>query len=137
MQSIWKLLNDFSTSPPSAFIFCGPFIEKQLAYGYSEASAIAFRDLAKHLAEFAVYFTSTRFILVPSTDDLLPMPVFPRSFPSLIYSPQYPVSFRPPLPPSIQEIFKDFTNVHCVSNPCRLTFKGQRIVICRDDIVEK
>uniref|UniRef100_A0A915EAG5 FHA domain-containing protein n=1 Tax=Ditylenchus dipsaci TaxID=166011 RepID=A0A915EAG5_9BILA len=28
-------------------------------------------------------------------------------------------------------------NVHFASNPCRITFKGQIIVVCRDDLVEK
>lgn len=41
------------------------------------------------------------------------------------------------LPPLITDLFKEHRNVHFASNPCRIYFKNQTIVICRDDLIEK
>ncbi len=45
--------------------------------------------------------------------------------------------FRPPLPEQFFEPLADIPNCIFASNPCRLQYGAQEIVILRDDIVEK
>lgn len=42
-----------------------------------------------------------------------------------------------PLPCTITDLFKEYRNVHFVTSPCRIHFKDQTIVVCRDDLIEK
>lgn len=70
----------FATLPPHVFVFCGSFLKTQIAYGYTEALKDAFRHFANILSEFSTQYNETKFVLVPSLDDPLPVNVFPWYF---------------------------------------------------------
>jgi len=121
MKALYSIFDGFKSNPPNVFIFCGPFLSVQLAYEYTEGQATAFRHLANIFTEFALHYPNTQYILVPSPEDPPPIIVLPRS----------------PFHPSVTQAFKDARNVHFASNPCRLVFRDQNIVIFRNDMVEK
>ena len=121
MRALYHILEGFAASPPNVFVLCGRFLSVQLAHGYTEQSSTAFRHLANMITQFGPNYSKTHFVLVPSQED--PPPLF--SLPC------------PPLPLNVQKCFKDMPNVHFATNPCRLIFKDQHIVVCRDDAVEK
>ncbi|KAH7729575.1 Protein POLE-2 [Aphelenchoides avenae] len=121
VSALYQMLSAFSTSPPEVFVLCGHFLSLYRAHGYTEAATKSFAHLARILGDFKRQFSKTQFVLVPGPDDPAPMTVMPR----------------PGLPPFVRDLFKDLPNVHFATNPCRILYKGQSIVICRDDTVER
>ncbi|KAI6239637.1 U1 small nuclear ribonucleoprotein C [Aphelenchoides fujianensis] len=78
-------------------------------------------DFARILSEWSSSFPTSHFVLIPGADD----------------TPGSPISPRYPLLPLIQKLFDHHRNVHFGTNPCTLLFKNRRIVVRRDDVVDK
>lgn len=122
MEKLDKLLSGYAMQPPTAFIFMGNFLSSP--YGNDEVKVLKnhLRALADLIAEHDDLVQSSKFIFVPGPAD----PGFTNIFP------------RPTLPKILSEDFvKKVPTAQFVSNPCRIQFCTQEMVIFREDIVTK
>ena len=130
ISNLAKLFTGYATIPPTAFVFMGNFTQEPPS-GSGGLSTHAknlkehFRLLANMISEHQSLAESSKFIFLPGSND----PGFPNIFP------------RPALPNFIaEEMMKKLPvpeNVHFVSNPCRIQYCTQEIVLFREDIVTK
>lgn len=129
MAKLAKLLAGYSAFPPTAFVFMGNFTSEVHSGGaaaHARALQEHFRALGELMAEYPDLTEKSRFVFVPGNAD-------PSGFPNI-----YP---RPPLPSFIvQEMVKKLPNpdmVHLATNPARIQYCTQEIVLFREDIVSK
>jgi len=130
VNNLSKLFTGYATIPPTAFVFMGNFTQDPPS-GPGGLSTHAknlrehFRLLANMISEHQSLAESSKFIFLPGSND----PGFPNIFP------------RPALPSYIaEEMMKKLPvpeNIHFVSNPCRIQYCTQEIVLFREDIVTK
>ncbi|VIO98980.1 pole2 protein, putative [Brugia malayi] len=80
-----------------------------------------FRRLASILQKDIFADRNVHFIFVPGPDDPSLNSILPR----------------PPLPFQLFELMRDVPNCSFASNPCRIQYTNQEIVIMRHDLVEK
>ncbi|ETN85118.1 nucleic acid-binding domain protein [Necator americanus] len=121
MQAVYHLLSGFSGDPPLAFIFCGNFCSKPRQRDTMQLLHTGFRRLANQLNDFASSFTTTHFVFVPGPDDPCLNMVLPR----------------PHLPGVLFKYFEQIPNCLFATNPVRIQYASQEIVVIRDDLVEK
>ena len=124
-----KLLLGYSAMPPTAFVFMGNFMASTSENG--PAKTKLFKDLFKSLGDVIIehkeLLPQSKFIFVPGPND----PGFANIYP------------RPPFPQYLTQdlvsrIEPQFPNaVIMASNPCRIQFCTQEIVIFREDIMSK
>lgn len=126
---------------PFAIVLCGNFCStpasadgEQLARyqrtsaGYAVLTPDGFQRLADVLMHFPHIMASCHFVFVPGPADLVATPLLPRA--------------RLPAPLTDhfeQKLPRAFVNerLHWMSNPCRLLYFSQEIVIFRDDLMSK
>lgn len=120
---------------PFAFVLCGSFItsNKVTSSNIIQQYQQGFNTLGDLLVQFPTIIKKSHFIFVPSSDDPFSTSTLPRK----------------PLPKSIsdkliQRILRasggnqqSIEKLHFVSNPCRLVYFGQEIVIFRDDLMQR
>lgn len=119
MQKLKILLDGFDEYPPIAIILMGPFLKN-----YDDVYS-----LKKKLNEFGTLLEATTrlkretyFVFVPAAEDPVSINVFPR----------------PPLPESLtQDLRKKHPKVIMGTNPCRIQYCTQQIVVCRIELVTK
>uniref|UniRef100_A0A0N5AF82 DNA polymerase epsilon subunit n=1 Tax=Syphacia muris TaxID=451379 RepID=A0A0N5AF82_9BILA len=124
MKGIYSMLVGFADIPPVAFIFCGNFCSPGEPFDIFKKSKDGFRHLSKIISELCKEYEELRksnFVFVPGLEDLSLSTVLPR----------------PPLPYLLFEELKNIPNCSFASNPCRLQYADQEIVVFRQDIVEK
>jgi len=121
LKSLNHLFMQFVEKPPSMMIFCGSFHSSQVGINYLQTEIENFKKLARLISDFTATFPDTKFVFVPSNEDLPVTPVMPR------------YAFLP----SIQKTFAGQKNVHFATNPCKILFKNRVISIIRDNTVEK
>ena len=81
-----------------------------------------FKALALMLSSFPTLCSDSHFLFVPGPQDPGPSPVLPR----------------PPLPASIVEpLTKQLTKPHFCSNPARVQYCSQEIVLFRENLINK
>uniref|UniRef100_A0A915HFK2 DNA polymerase II subunit 2 n=1 Tax=Romanomermis culicivorax TaxID=13658 RepID=A0A915HFK2_ROMCU len=81
-----------------------------------------FKALVDLIQEFPLIVQQSHFIFVPSLQDHLLNGIFPK----------------PPLPSSVlSNVLSKLPRHHLATNPCRVQFFSQEIVIFREDIIEK
>lgn len=122
INKLRELFSGYNAMPPYAIVMMGNFLQNP--YGSEQAKVLKdhFGTLADILIDFPELISSTKFIFVPGPAD----PGFNNIFP------------RPPLPSYLtQEFRKKITCTHFVSNPCRVQYCTQEIVLFREDIVTK
>lgn len=126
MASLKKLFAGYNSIPPTAIVLMGNFL--QSPYGADQAKVLRehFKALGDILAEYTDLLESTKLIFVPGPSDPGFTPIFPR----------------PALPAYVtEELTKrlpaDCSGVKFVSNPSRLQFCTQEVVLFREDIVTK
>ncbi|KAG0725487.1 DNA polymerase epsilon subunit 2 [Chionoecetes opilio] len=107
MDKLRVLFTGYANFPPTAFILCGNFFSKR-----QESKQVGFPELMAH----------SKFIFVPGPTDLGPSGIFPRP-PVLHYATE---PLRQAVPSAC------FT-----TNPCRLVYCTQEIVVFREDLVAK
>ncbi|KAL7635547.1 UNVERIFIED_CONTAM: hypothetical protein RMT77_014616 [Armadillidium vulgare] len=121
MEKLKILFEGYAFCPPLAFIFCGNFLSS--SHGSSQvpdlkSSFSGLADLILKVPELSV----SKFIFVPGPSDPGPGNIYPR----------------PPLPSFITEDFSQrVPNSEFTTNPCRLLYCTQEIVIFREDIFTK
>lgn len=103
------------------FVLLGSFVSTQGARRL-HTSVAAFTLLADTIAAYPLLATSARFVIVPGPDDVGDCVALPRRA----------------LPLKLQSILKKRVNrVTFGSNPCRLRFYTQELVLFRENLVQK
>ena len=119
LEKLKKLFMGFDDSPPIAIVLMGPFQKNK------EAASVL-RSRFAHLGEIIDSTFSlkneTDIVLVPDIEDPTSANILPR----------------PPLPTSVvQDLMRKSKRVVLATNPCRLQYCTQQIVVCRMDLLRK
>ncbi|KAL8602764.1 hypothetical protein ACOMHN_064071 [Nucella lapillus] len=122
MEKFRELLNGFCDCPPVAFVVCGHFLSCPAGQGHMKALKEGFRALGEMLGEFHSLVSSSKFIFIPGPQDaghplILPRPAIPNCV--------------------TEELRSKVPGAVFTSNPCRLQYCTQQIVVMREDIVTK
>lgn len=125
MQALRMIFEGYSNAQvPLAFIFMGNFSSK--AFTYSAIQSAEYKDsfsaLADLIAEFHNLATYSNFIFVPGSKDpwngnTLPQRAIPPSF--------------------VTRMKQKVKNAKFTTNPCRIRYCTQDIVIYREDLLNK
>ncbi|KAF9112413.1 DNA-directed DNA polymerase epsilon, subunit B [Mortierella sp. AM989] len=113
-----------NSSLPLAFIMCGSFKSEPFLFNGLESGHYrdGFNTLAELIAEFPVMATSSYFVFVPGPNDPWGSSIIPR--------PKIPDFYTARVRSLVKRSI--FT-----SNPCRIKYCDQEIVIFRDDIMNR
>jgi len=122
VEKLRTLFAGYNSMPPTAFVLCGNFLSCVGESGYSSKLKDHFKMLGEMIAGYPQLAAESMFLFVPGPAD----PGSPNIFP------------RPPLPRHItKELQKNVPNAKLLSNPARVQYCTQEIVIFREDIVTK
>lgn len=107
---------------PSLFILMGNFCSSpcSLSFHFFASLRSQFGKLGTMIAEFPRLKEHSRFLFIPSPDDAGPSSVLPRCA-----LPKY----------LTEELQKEIPNALFMSNPCRIKFYSQEIVVFRRDLL--
>lgn len=122
MEKLNLMFSGYATMPPTCFIFCGNF--SSAPYGKTQVKSL--KDCLKALADAICAYPSihsgSRFVFVPGPLDPGPGNILPR----------------PPLADNITEEFRERVPFSVfTTNPCRIQYCSQEMVIMREDMVNK
>ncbi|XP_041972014.1 DNA polymerase epsilon subunit 2 [Aricia agestis] len=123
ISKLKTLFSGFNEFPPIAIVFLGEFLSCPYGYEHSTQLKAALINLGDMIYPFTKLRESCKFIFVPGLGD----PAAPNILP------------RPPIPSIVT---KDISNklgdaVIFTSNPCRIQYCTQEIVVLRQDLVTK
>lgn len=119
MEKLKKLFLGFDDSPPIAIILMGPFLKNK---GNVMLLRSKFAQLAEIIDSTFTLKNETDIVLVPDIEDPTSANILPR----------------PPLPASlVQDFTKKNKRVILATNPCRLQYCTQQIVVFRYDLLRK
>jgi DNA polymerase epsilon subunit 2 len=129
-ENLKKLFNGFEQMPMIAsreqralFVLIGPFTSKDFtSTGGREEAELAFSNLGGCLSDCPVLREEAKFLLVPGPSDPGAKNAWPRR-----NIPEYLIS----------GLRKKIKNLSLASNPCRVKFYTQEIVIFRDDLLRR
>ncbi|KAN0115600.1 DNA polymerase alpha/epsilon subunit B domain containing protein [Russula decolorans] len=110
---------------PKVIVFCGNFTSSGIAQGNSrdiQRYQEGFDSLADLIASYSLITRRTHFVFVPGPLDLTINSVLPR---------------KPLLSSFTARLRAKIPKIHLTSNPCRLKFFGQEIVIFREDVMSR
>lgn len=119
MEKLKKLFLGFDDSPPTAIVMMGPFQKNK-----ENASVLRskFALLGEIIESTFTLKNETDIVLVPDAEDPTAANILPR----------------PPLPTVVvQDLMKKCKRIVLASNPCRLQYCTQQIVVCRMDLLRK
>jgi DNA polymerase epsilon subunit 2 len=120
LEKLKKLFLGFDDSPPIAIVMMGPF-QKNKEEGIS-ALRSKFAQLGEIIDSTFTLKNETDIVLVPDIEDPISSNILPR----------------PPLPATVvQDLMRKSKRVILASNPCRLQYCTQQIVVCRMDLLRK
>uniref|UniRef100_A0A8K9UNI7 DNA polymerase epsilon subunit n=1 Tax=Oncorhynchus mykiss TaxID=8022 RepID=A0A8K9UNI7_ONCMY len=109
LEKIHLMFSGYAAMPPTCFIFCGNF--SSAPYGKTQIKSL------KGKKDF-----DSRFVFVPGPEDPGPSTILPR----------------PPLADHITEEFRQRVPFSVfTTNPCRIQYCSQEIVVIREDLVNK
>ncbi|TEB35649.1 epsilon DNA polymerase [Coprinellus micaceus] len=110
---------------PKVIVLCGSFTSKSIAHGNArdiQRYQDNFDSLADLIASYPSMTRSTHFVFVPGPLDITVNSVLP---------------YRPILSTFVTKLKARLPKVHFASNPCRIKFFNQEIVIFREDLMSK
>nr|XP_006632293.1 PREDICTED: DNA polymerase epsilon subunit 2 [Lepisosteus oculatus] len=122
LEKLHIMFSGYSAMPPTCFIFCGNF--SSAPYGRSHIKSLkeSLKALADVICEYPNIQKSSRFVFVPGPEDPGPSMILPR----------------PPLAEHITEEFRQKVPFSVfTTNPCRIQYCTQEIVVFREDLVNK
>ncbi|KAM8833178.1 DNA polymerase epsilon subunit 2 isoform 2-T2 [Synchiropus picturatus] len=122
MEKINLMFSGYAAMPPTCFIFCGNF--SSVPYGKRQIKSLkeSLKALADLICSHPNIHSSSRFVFVPGPEDPGPGTILPR----------------PPLAEHITEEFRQRVPFSVfTTNPCRIQYCSQEIVIMREDLVNK
>ncbi|XP_062555161.1 DNA polymerase epsilon subunit 2 [Armigeres subalbatus] len=119
MKKLTQLLVGYNSFPPRAIVLMGPFSKSNdNPYHLKER----FQALGEILASYDSLKRETDIVLVPSCEDPTIANILPR----------------PPLPQYLTaDLKRSYPRLVLATNPCRLQYCTQQIVVCRSDLVTK
>lgn len=114
-----QLFTGYNACPPQAIVLMGPFTKmNDNVYALKRH----FQALCDMLTDCTQLQATTDVVLVPSSDDPISANILPRA----------------PLPELlIGDLKKRYPRIVLATNPCRLQYCTQQIVVCRADLVTK
>nr|CAD7430037.1 unnamed protein product [Timema monikensis] len=122
MEKLRQLFQGYSEFPPVAFVLMGNFLSSQHGSFHSSLLKTHLRALADLILQFPEIVDKSKFVLIPGPTD----PASPNILP------------RPTIPRHITSEFLDkIPGAVFGSNPCRLQYCTQEIVVLREDMVTK
>lgn len=114
-----KLFTGFDDSPPVAIVLMGPFLKNKENAPQLRSK---FAQLAEIIDSTFTLKNETDIVLVPDIEDPTAANILPR----------------PALPTAlVQDLLRKNKRVTLATNPCRLQYCTQQIVVCRMDILKK
>nr|KAF6393287.1 DNA polymerase epsilon 2, accessory subunit [Pipistrellus kuhlii] len=122
LEKLHTMFSGYSPAPPTCFILCGNF--SSAPYGKKQVQALkdSLKTLADIICEYPNIHQSSRFVFVPGPED----PGFGSILP------------RPPLAESITNEFRQRVPFSVfTTNPCRIQYCTQEIIVFREDLVNK
>ncbi|XP_062974355.1 DNA polymerase epsilon subunit 2 isoform X2 [Elgaria multicarinata webbii] len=121
LEKLRMMFSGYSSMPPTCFFFCGNF--SSAPYGKKQIQSL--KGSLKALADIICEYPSIherRFVFVPGSEDPGPGSILPR----------------PPLNENITEEFRQQVPFSVfTTNPCRVQYCTQEIIIFREDLVNK
>ncbi|XP_049881287.1 DNA polymerase epsilon subunit 2 [Pectinophora gossypiella] len=123
MEKLKTLFNGYNDFPPIAMVFMGEFLSCPYGYEHSTQLKIALTNLADVILPFTKLREVCKFIFVPGRGDPAAANILPR----------------PAIPNSITKDIRDKLgdSVIFTTNPCRIQYCTQEIVVLRQDLVTK
>ena len=122
MAKLRILFGGYAEMPPALFVLCGNFCSKPYGPNYLSIIKELFQDLGNLIMEFPPLLESSRFVFVPGPLDPGPGNILPR----------------PSIPQSVTEDLREKVPFAMfATNPCRIQYCTQEIVILREDIINK
>lgn len=119
MEKLKKLFMGFDDSPPIAIVMMGPFQKNKETATVLRSK---FAQLAEIIDSTFTLKNETDIVLVPDIEDPTSANILPR----------------PPLPATVvQDLLRKNKRVILATNPCRLQYCSQQIVVCRMDLLRK
>lgn len=120
LQTLFSGYNDF---PPIAIIFMGEFLSCPYGFEHSIQLKAALTNLGDILYQYTKLRESCKFIFVPGKGDPAAANILPR----------------PPIPNSVTKEIRERLgdSVIFTTNPCRIQYCTQELVILRQDLVTK
>ncbi|OWZ23863.1 DNA polymerase epsilon subunit [Phytophthora megakarya] len=126
MSKLGELFQGLESVQPTLFILMGDFMSASIGGGAGSNSLQDLREYLEELGSLILKYPgiaeNSRFVLVPGPND----PGSSRAFP------------RHPLPDlCTRDLIRKVPNVICTTNPCRIRYYTQDIVIFRDNLQQK
>uniref|UniRef100_A0A8B9UBH7 DNA polymerase epsilon subunit n=1 Tax=Anas zonorhyncha TaxID=75864 RepID=A0A8B9UBH7_9AVES len=122
LEKLHMMFSGYSSAPPTCFFFCGNF--SSAPYGKNQIQSLkgSLKALADIICEYPSIHKSSRFVFIPGPEDPGPGSILPR----------------PPLAENITEEFRQLVPFSVfTTNPCRIQYCTQEIIIFREDLVNK
>ncbi|XP_061651406.1 DNA polymerase epsilon subunit 2 [Phyllopteryx taeniolatus] len=122
MEKLNLMFSGYAAMPPTCFILCGNF--SSVPYGKSHIKSLkeSLKLLADNICAHPNIHNSSRFVFVPGPEDPGPGTILPR----------------PPLADHITEEFRERVPFSVfTTNPCRIQYCSQELIIIREDLVNK
>ncbi|XP_061700930.1 DNA polymerase epsilon subunit 2 isoform X2 [Syngnathoides biaculeatus] len=122
MEKLNLMFSGYAEVPPTCFVFCGNF--SSVPYGKSHVRSLkeSLKLLADSICAHPNIHNNSRFVFVPGPEDPGPGAMLPR----------------PPLADYITEEFREKVPFSVfTTNPCRIQYCTQEIIIIREDLVNK
>lgn len=122
MEKLDIIFMGYSDSPPTAFVLMGNFQSTHKGFKHWSSLKDGFKTLGEAIAKRPAIAQRSKFIIVPGPTDSQSANILPR----------------PPLPDSIFTSFcANVKDVVLATNPCRIQYCTQEIVLVREDLVTK
>ncbi|XP_041352782.1 DNA polymerase epsilon subunit 2-like [Gigantopelta aegis] len=122
LEKLKELFRGYSEFPPTCFVLCGNFTSAPHGNQHTQVLKESFHSLAEIINDFPSLKENSRFVFVPGPRDPGPATILPR----------------PAIPNSVtEEMQRKVPTAVFTSNPCRIQYCTQEIVVFREDIVTK
>ncbi|XP_054263375.1 DNA polymerase epsilon subunit 2 isoform X2 [Macrosteles quadrilineatus] len=122
VEKLKVLFGGYDDFPPTAMVLMGNFLSSKEGSQLSSMLKAKMKQLADLLAQYRNLITNTKIIIVPGPADCLAANILPRpAFISYI----------------TEDLKKQIPNIEFATNPCRIQYCTQEIVVIREDIVTK
>ncbi|XP_014248920.1 DNA polymerase epsilon subunit 2 [Cimex lectularius] len=122
LDKLRTLFIGYNTSPPTVFVLFGNFLSCQKGHNRMTSLKDGFRALGEIISQNVNLVKMSKFIIVPGPTDTFVANILPR----------------PALPEFILENLKaQVPGLISMTNPCRIQYCTQEIVLIREDIVTK
>lgn len=123
MAKLKTLFSGYNEFPPIAIVFMGEFLSCPYGYEHSTQLKAALTNLGEIIFPFTKLRETSKFIFVPGRGDPAAANILPR----------------PAIPNSITQEIRDKLgdSVIFTTNPCRIQYCTQELVVIRQDLVTK